>query len=97
TIYTERYMSLPKLNPEGYEKGSVMTYADRLRGKFLIIHGTADDNVHLQNSIKLTEKLISLNKPFDMAYYPEKDHGIYGGKTRLHLFTKMTEYILNNL
>lgn len=93
--YTERYMSLPSLNPDGYVSSSVLTYADKLKGKFLLVHGTADDNVHFQNSVKLVEKFISLNKQFQTMYYPEKAHGLSGG--RMHLFTMMTEFILMNL
>jgi dipeptidyl-peptidase-4 len=93
--YTERYMSLPSLNPEGYTSSSVLNYADKLKGKFLLVHGTADDNVHFQNSVKLVEKLISFNKPFQTMYYPEKAHGISGA--RMHLFNMLTEFILMNL
>jgi len=96
-IYTERYMSTPQLNPKGYETSSVMTYADQLRGKLLLIHGTADDNVHFENSVALAAKLVAENKPFQSMFYPEKNHGIFGGKTRLHLYQLMTEFILNNL
>lgn len=96
-IYTERYMSLPKLNESGYENASVMKYADNLKGKFLLVHGTADDNVHFQNSVKLVETLIAENKQFQTMYYPEKEHSIYGGFTRRHLYRMMTEFILNNL
>jgi dipeptidyl-peptidase-4 len=97
SIYAERFMSLPGLNPEGYESSSVLTYTDKLKGKLLLVHGTADDNVHFQNSVKLVEKLVSENKPFQTMYYPEKDHGIYGGKTRLHLYSMLTDFLLNNL
>lgn len=93
--YTERYMSLPSLNPEGYINSSVLTYADKFKGKLLLVHGTADDNVHFQNTVKLVDKLISLNKQFQTMFYPEKAHGLAGG--RMHLFTMMTEYILMNL
>ncbi len=96
-IYTERYMSTPQLNPKGYETSSVMTYADQLKGKLLLIHGTADDNVHFENSVALASKLVAENKPFQSMYYPEKNHGISGGKTRLHLYQLMTEFLLNNL
>jgi dipeptidyl-peptidase-4 len=96
-IYTERYMSLPSLNNDGYENACVMNCADKLRGKLLLVHGTADDNVHFQNSVKLVDKLVELNKPFETMFYPEKDHGIYGGKTRTHLYNMMTEFILKEL
>lgn len=97
SIYTERFMSLPSLNPEGYEESSVLAYTDKLKGKLLLVHGTLDDNVHFQNSVSLVEKLISENKEFKTMYYPGKDHSIYGGKTRLHLFNMLTEFIENEL
>ncbi|MBI5727010.1 MAG: S9 family peptidase [Ignavibacteriales bacterium] len=96
-IYTERFMSLPELNPEGYKNASVLESTDLLKGKLLIVHGTGDDNVHFQNSVKLVEKLIAGNKQFRTMYYPEKEHSIYGGKTRQHLFTMITEFILSEL
>lgn len=96
-IYTERYMSTPQLNPKGYETSSVLTYVKKLKGKLLLIHGTADDNVHFENSVALITKLEAENKPFQTMYYPEKNHGISGGKTRLHLYELMTKFILENL
>lgn len=96
-IYTERFMSLPELNPEGYNNSSVLNFTDKLKGKLLLIHGTGDDNVHFQNSVALVKKLISENKQFQTMYYPEKDHGIYGGMTRIHLFNMITDFILKNL
>lgn len=96
-IYTERYMQLPKDNPDGYDNNSPISMVDKLNGKYLLVHGTGDDNVHFQNSVKMVEKMIELNKPFESAYYPDKNHGIYGGNTRLHLFTLMTNFILENL
>jgi dipeptidyl-peptidase-4 len=96
-IYTERYMQTPELNPKGYYESSPISYADSLRGKLLIVHGTADDNVNFQNSILLTKELISKDKPFTEMFYPGKDHGIYGGTTRTHLFKLMTKFILDNL
>jgi dipeptidyl-peptidase-4 len=96
-IYTERYMRTPKENKEGYDGNAPESMAGKLKGKFLIIHGTADDNVHFQNSTMLTEELIQANKQFESAYYPNKNHGIYGGNTRRQLFGRMTDFILNNL
>ena len=95
--YTERYMSTPALNQSGYEKSSVLRYTDKLKGKWLIVHGTGDDNVHFQNSVKLVEKLISDGKQFQTMYYPEKTHSITGTTNRLHLFTMITDFILKNL
>jgi dipeptidyl-peptidase-4 len=97
TIYTERFMRTPQENPEGYDLNSPLTYADQLKGKLLLVHGSADDNVHFQNSMRMIEALIQANKQFDWAVYPDKNHGIYGGKTRVQLYTKMTNFILNNL
>ncbi len=97
TIYTERYMDTPQNNPSGYDNNSPITHVDKLKGKFLLVHGTADDNVHVQNSTRLVEALVQANKQFDWAMYPDKNHGIYGGNTRLHLYTKMTNFILDNL
>ena len=96
-IYTERFMRRPEDNPEGYRKTTLARYADRLQGPFLLIHGTADDNVHFQNSLMFSEALIQSNKQFQQAYYPNKNHGIYGGKTRLQLYRRMTDFILANL
>ncbi|MBD3409374.1 MAG: prolyl oligopeptidase family serine peptidase [Ignavibacteriales bacterium] len=96
-IYTERYMSTPRLNPEGYESSAVMTHVDNYDGKLLLVHGTADDNVHFQNSVVLVDRLIAANKQFRTMFYPGKNHGIYGGKTREQLFTMMTEFVLDNL
>ncbi len=82
-VYTERYMDAPADNPAGYEFGSVMTHADRLQGKLLLIHGTIDDNVHMQNTIQLVSKLQDLGKDFDMMVYPGGRHG-WGGAKRVH-------------
>jgi dipeptidyl-peptidase 4 len=97
TIYTERYLRTPQENPEGYDNNSPINFADRLKGKFLLIHGTGDDNVHFQNSMMFSEALIQANKPFEQAYYPNKNHGIYGGNTSIHLYSKMTDFITQNL
>ena len=97
TIYTERYMSTPQQNPSGYDTNSPMYHVEGLKGKFLLVHGSADDNVHVQNTTRLVEALVQANKQFDWAIYPDKNHGIYGGNTRLHLYTKMTNFIKQNL
>ena len=97
TIYTERYQKLPQENPTGYDAYSPLTHADKLKGAFLLIHGTGDDNVHLQNSVELQNALIDAGKQFEMFYYPNRNHSIYGGNTRMHLFTMMTEFIMENL
>lgn len=97
TIYTERFMQTPQLNPEGYEESSPLTYIKDFKGKLLLIHGTADDNVHFQNAVVMVDELIKNNKQFETMFYPEKDHGIFGGNTRIHLFNMITNFILNNL
>lgn len=97
TIYTERYMHTPQENPEGYDENSPLHFADRLQGKFLLVHGSADDNVHVQNTMRMIEALVQANKPFEWAIYPDRNHGIYGGNTRLHLYAKMTRFVLDNL
>ena len=97
TIYTERFMRTPQENPEGYDLNSPLNYANQLEGKFLIIHGSGDDNVHVQNTMRMIEELIQADKQFEWMIYPDKNHGIFGGNTRKHLYTKMTKFILDNL
>ncbi|NQY07613.1 MAG: S9 family peptidase, partial [Flavobacteriaceae bacterium] len=97
TIYTERYLRTPQENPAGYDDNSPFNYPELLKGKYLLVHGSADDNVHVQNAMRMAEALIQANKPFDFAIYPDKNHGIYGGNTRLHLYNKMTDFIKENL
>ena len=97
SIYTERYMRTPKENSEGYDLNSPINFASKLKGKYLLIHGSADDNVHFQNSMELANELIKSNKQFEFFVYPNKNHGIYGGSTRFNLYTKMTNFIKNNL
>lgn len=94
-VYTERYMNLLENNPEGYKNTSPMEFADKMKGKFLMIHGDADDNVHIQNAMEFANKLINLNKDFDYFVYPNKNHGI--GGVRVHLYKKMLKFTLDNL
>ena len=96
-IYTERYLQTPQENADGYDKNSPITYAKQLKGNFMLIHGSADDNVHMQNSMDFVNALVKNNKQFDIFIYPNRNHGISGGGARLHLYTKMTNFILNNL
>lgn len=96
-IYTERYMRTPQENASGYDDNSPINHVEKLKGKYLLIHGTGDDNVHVQNTYEMTSALVKANKQFDLFVYPDKNHGIYGGNTRLHLYQMMTDYILNNL
>lgn len=96
-IYTERFMQLPQENANGYDDNSPINYVDKLKGKYLLIHGSGDDNVHYQNTMEMVNALVAANKQFDLFIYPDRNHGIYGGNTRLHLYTKMTDFIINNL
>ncbi len=97
TIYTERFMGKPQDNASGYDDNSPINHVEKLKGKYLLIHGSGDDNVHVQNTMRMVEALVQANKQFDWAIYPDKNHGIYGGNTRLHLYTKMTNFITENL
>lgn len=97
SVYTERFLRTPQENADGYDKNSPTEYAGLMKGKFLLIHGTADDNVHFQNSMEFSEALIQNRKQFDFMAYPDKNHGIYGGYTRPQLYQKMTNFILENL
>jgi len=97
SVYTERYMQTPQENASGYDQNSPINHVSKLKGKFLLIHGSGDDNVHVQNTMQMMEALIQANKQFDSQIYPDKDHGIYGGNTRIQLYTKMTNFIKENL
>lgn len=97
SVYTERFMRTPEENAAGYDDNSPINYANQLKGNFLLIHGSADDNVHPQNTFELSEALVQANKDFDMAIYTDKDHGIYGGNTRVQLYRKMTTFLKKNL
>lgn len=96
-IYTERYMQTPQENEEGYDENSPINHVDKLKGNYLLIHGMTDDNVHYQNAAEMINALIKANKQFTQFSYPNRNHGIYGGNTRLHLYIMMTNYILANL
>jgi len=97
TIYTERYMGLPKDNPEGYKQSSPVTHAAKLKGKLLIAHGTGDDNVHYANTVQLMEEFIKAGKYPEVFFYPGRGHGISDPTARLHLFRKVTQFFLDNL
>lgn len=98
TIYTERFLQTPDENPRGYDDNSPINFADKLQGDYLLIHGTGDDNVHIQNSYRMINALIANNKQFDMFIVPDRTHGIYEGKnTRLNLYTKMTNFVEDKL
>jgi len=96
-IYTERFMRTPQDNPEGYDQNSPLNFAADFKGNLLLCHGTADDNVHVQNTLEFTERLVQANKQFEMQLYTNRNHGIYGGNTTYHLYTRMTNYILEKL
>jgi dipeptidyl-peptidase-4 len=96
-IYTERFMQKPQDNPEGYDNNSPINHVDKLKGNYLLIHGSADDNVHYQNTMELIEALVKADKQFDLMIYPNKNHGIYGGNTRKHVFDKITNFLIENL
>ena len=97
SIYTERYMRTYAENQEGYDKNSPINYADQLKGDLLLVHGMGDDNVHFQHTAEMANALIMNNKQFETYFYPNRNHGIYGGPTRLHLYTKMTNFLLNSI
>ena len=97
TIYTERYMQTPQENASGYDDNSPFNYPELLKGKYLLIHGSGDDNVHVQNSMRMIEALVQANKQFDWSIYPDRNHGIYGGNTRIQLYNKMTNFVKDNL
>ena len=97
SIYTERYMTTPQENASGYDENSPINHVDKLKGDFLLIHGTGDDNVHVQNTMRMVEALVQANKQFEWMIYPDKNHSIYGGNTRLHLYNKMTNFINRTL
>lgn len=96
-IYTERFLQRPQDNASGYDDNSPLNYADRLKGNYLLVHGTGDDNVHIQNSMDMASALENANKQFEMRFYPNKNHSIYGGCTRENLYTLMTDFILRKL
>lgn len=96
-IYTERFLQRPQDNPKGYDENSPLNFADRLQGNYLLVHGTGDDNVHFQNAIDMMSALQRAGKQFEMQVYPNKNHSIYGGNTRLHLYQLMTDFILRKL
>lgn len=96
-IYTERFMQLPNENALGYDDNSPINHVSKLKGNFLLVHGSADDNVHYQNSMDLISALVAADKQFDLMIYPNKNHGIYGGNTRKHLYEKMTSFLLKHL
>ncbi|MBU1009814.1 MAG: S9 family peptidase [Bacteroidetes bacterium] len=96
-IYTERFMQTPQINASGYDDNSPVNHVKELKGSFLLVHGSADDNVHYQNTMELINALVKANKQFELMIYPNRNHGIYGGTTRLHLYTLMNDFLDRNL
>ncbi len=96
-IYTERFMRKPQDNPDGYDNNSPINHVDKLKGNYLLVHGSADDNVHFQNSMDMITALVNANKQFKFFTYPNKNHGIYGGNTRYHLYKMMTDFLYEHL
>ena len=97
SVYTERFMRTPKENQKGYDDTSPIKLAKDLQGKLLLVHGTGDDNVHFKQSMDYAEALVQAGKQFDMQFYRDRDHGIYGGNTRMHLYTRMSNFLFDNL
>ncbi len=97
SVYTERYMGLPNKNPEGYRKSSAVNFAADLHGKLLEVHGTSDDNVHMQNTIQMINAFIDSGKQFELMLYPGKTHGIAGFKARTHLFHMIENHFMTIL
>ncbi|MGH9398963.1 MAG: S9 family peptidase [Thermoanaerobaculia bacterium] len=98
TIYQERYMGLPQDNAEGYRAGSPINFAEGLKGRLLIVHGSGDDNVHYQGTERLVNRLVELGKPFDLMVYPNRSHSISEGEgTSLHIHSLLARYLLEHL
>lgn len=97
SIYTERYMRTPRENPEGYDDNSPLSHAGKIKGRMLLVHGTADDNVHVQNSMELAEALVQGNVQFEMMIYTNRNHGIRGGNTTMHLYKMKTDFLKREL
>ena len=96
-IYTERFMRTPQENGENYDINSPINFVEEMQGSYLLVHGSADDNVHYQNTMEMVNALVAANKDYELLIYPDRNHGIYGGNTRLHLYNKMTDFLLQNL
>ena len=97
SIYTERYMRTPRENPDGYDDNSPLSHAGKIKGRMLLVHGTADDNVHVQNSMELAEAMVQGNVQFEMMIYTNRNHGIRGGNTTMHLYKMKTDFLKREL
>jgi dipeptidyl-peptidase-4 len=96
-IYTERYLRKPQDNAAGYDNNSPIQFVRNIKGSYLLVHGTADDNVHFQNAAEMVHALVEANIDFDSEFYTDHNHGIYGGNARLHLYRRMTRFVLEKL
>ena len=96
-IYTERFMQTPSENEDGYDQNSPINFVKQLKGKYLLVHGSGDDNVHYQNTMEMINAMVAANKQFDLFIYPNKNHSIFGGNTRNHLYNMLLNYTLENL
>ena len=90
-------MRTPKENPDGYDDNSPLSHAGKIKGDFLLIHGSADDNVHFQNAMEFSERMVQAGVQFDMAFYTNRNHNINGGDTSMHLYTRMTNWLKDKL
>ncbi len=97
TVYTERYMRTPQENPDGYDDNSPINHVDKIKGNYLLVHGSADDNVHYQNTMEMVSALTEADVDFELMIYPNHNHGIRGGNSRLHLYRMMTDFLARNL
>jgi dipeptidyl-peptidase-4 len=97
TVYTERYMRTPQENPQGYDDNSPLFHAGKIKGNYLLIHGSADDNVHFQNTMEFSERMVQAGVQFDLAAYTNRNHNISGGKTSIHLYSKMAIWLKEKL
>ncbi len=97
TVYTERFMRTLRENPDGYNENAPLNHPEGITGRLLLVHGSADDNVHLQNTMEMAEALVQADIQFDMAIYTNRNHGISGGNTRMHLYKRMTDFLKTNL
>lgn len=97
TIYTERYMRTPQENKDGYDNNSPINHTEKIKGAYLLVHGSADDNVHYQNTMEMSMQLINTDVDFEMLIYPNHNHGISGGNARLHLYRQMTDFLERNM
>lgn len=97
SIYTERYMGLPEQEAEAYRRTSAVEAAKNLQGRLLLVHGTADDNVHIQNTVQFIQALVQAGKPYDLVVIPQKTHSLQGAQTQLYLYRALADYLQEHL